>query len=665
MPALHRDYETRSVVNLQDVGPHKYATHPTTEILCCSYCVDDGPVKLWVPGDPVPPEFVEAARNPDWLAYAHNAAFEMAIEAHVLKAIGWPTIPLARQRCTMAMSLALAMPGKLEVLAKALGLEEVKDTLGRRTMLRMTKPRRPRKDEDPAGIYWVDGPEERRILGEYCRQDTRTEREAAHRLRPLMRREQRIWALGEVINRRGVRIDHRLVTVARGLAENAFAEINAELAELTDGAAEKTTQDARLKAWATQMGSPLSSIAKDAVGPLLEAPGLPPRVRRMLELRLEAAQSAVAKLGALTDWMQPDGRARGTFRYHAASPGRFGGSGPQLQNMKRLDHLFELGLDPERDLKRIIAAIRSGDYGRLRALTSSPLALLGSCVRLMLVAEPGARLLGADFGSIEGRVLAWLADETAKLDAFRLEDRGGPKIYAATASRILGIDPAKITKGSREREIGKRCELSFGYQGGVGAWRSFEKAAGVQTHYTDMEIETFKDRWRALHPRIVAFWRALNDAAIEATWHGGREVSCGPLIWKREGELLFCRLPSSRKICYPQPRLVPSRFGGDYNIVHKDNSQGQWRDSRVVYGGMLAEHVTAGTARDLLVEAMWRAEGAGYRVIAHCHDELMAELPRGQGSEAELHAIMVEVPHWAKGLPVTAEAWSGERYQKV
>jgi hypothetical protein len=31
------------------------------------FCLDDGPIQLWVPGDPVPPEFVEAARNPDWI----------------------------------------------------------------------------------------------------------------------------------------------------------------------------------------------------------------------------------------------------------------------------------------------------------------------------------------------------------------------------------------------------------------------------------------------------------------------------------------------------------------------------------------------------------------------------------------------------------------------
>jgi DNA polymerase bacteriophage-type len=80
MRVLHRDFETKSVLDLSEVGVHVYATHPTTDLWCCAYTVDDGPVNLWVPGDPLPNEFVEAANNPDWLVCAHNDAFERAIE---------------------------------------------------------------------------------------------------------------------------------------------------------------------------------------------------------------------------------------------------------------------------------------------------------------------------------------------------------------------------------------------------------------------------------------------------------------------------------------------------------------------------------------------------------------------------------------------------------
>jgi hypothetical protein len=67
---LHRDYETRGVLQLQKVGVWKYGADDHTEVLCCAFCVDNEPVKLWLPGDPVPAEFLEAANDPTWLACA-------------------------------------------------------------------------------------------------------------------------------------------------------------------------------------------------------------------------------------------------------------------------------------------------------------------------------------------------------------------------------------------------------------------------------------------------------------------------------------------------------------------------------------------------------------------------------------------------------------------
>ena len=98
---LCRDYETRGLLALKKCGVHRYAADSGTEVLCCAYTVDNEPVKLWTPGDAIPAEFREAATNPSWLAVAHNAAFEMAIEELLLAPrLGWPVIPLERQRCT-------------------------------------------------------------------------------------------------------------------------------------------------------------------------------------------------------------------------------------------------------------------------------------------------------------------------------------------------------------------------------------------------------------------------------------------------------------------------------------------------------------------------------------------------------------------------------------
>ena len=56
----------------------------------------------------------------------------------------------------MAAALALALPAKLELVAEVLELQHQKDRTGQRLMVMMSKPRRPRKDEDPDGCYWFD-----------------------------------------------------------------------------------------------------------------------------------------------------------------------------------------------------------------------------------------------------------------------------------------------------------------------------------------------------------------------------------------------------------------------------------------------------------------------------------------------------------------------------
>jgi DNA polymerase len=119
-----------------------------------AFAVDDGPVQLWVGGDPIPAEFFEAEANSSWRVAAHNDAFESAIERHVLHPrIGWPLIPRERHICTQATCLAVGLPAKLSAAADALELRNRKDAVGDRLMHQMSKPRKPRMGEDPAGTY--------------------------------------------------------------------------------------------------------------------------------------------------------------------------------------------------------------------------------------------------------------------------------------------------------------------------------------------------------------------------------------------------------------------------------------------------------------------------------------------------------------------------------
>ena len=77
-----------------------------------------------------------------------------------------------------------------------------------------------------------------------------------------------------------------------------------------------------------------------------------------------------------------------------------------------------------------------------------------------------------------------------------------------------------------------------------------------------------------------------------------------------------------------------------------------------------AENVTSAVARDLLVEAMKRLRAADYRLVMHTHDEIGAEMPVGTGSVEEFKRLLVEVPAWASGLPITAKVFEAARFKK-
>jgi DNA polymerase len=652
---LHRDYETRSQIRLSSVGAHQYAGDPSSEVLCCAYAIDDQPVQLWTPGDAVPSAFVEAARNLNWIVVAHNDQFETAIEQHILHPrYSWPLIPIERHRCTMAMALAAGLPARLSTAADALELANRKDRAGERLMHQTSKPRRPHKDETPDQVYWFDDQERLDRLYGYCRQDVEVERELYERLPPLPQAERALWELSSRINSRGFSVDRSFAEAARKIAQAAAPEINQELTEITGGAVSGINQIARLTVWLQAQGCAVERLDKKAIEKLL-ATELPAQVQRVLELRLGGAQAAVKKIDALLARAGDGDRIRGAFRYHGAATGRWAGEGFQPQNLKRpvLD-----------DLDAAIAAVSTGDYEHVRKLYPRPLSTVGDCSRSLICAAPGRVLIGADFSSIESRVLAWIASEEWKVDAYRRFDathdsRDEP--YCVTACKIFRKPSGTYTKESPERGVGKVCDLAFGYMGGLGAWRKFEP-----DKFTDDEVQQFKNEWRATHPKIKRFWYDVDRAAWTAVHERGRVITCGRVAFKCTGAFLFLKLPSGRKLTYPQPR-IEIEDAQNQVVVFADNAAGQFKDCRRgngAYGGVWTENVVSGIARDLLADAMLRIEAAGYPIVLHVHDEVVAEVPDGFGSTEEFTRLMTRKPAWALELPIAASAWTGSRYCK-
>jgi DNA polymerase len=654
-PVLHRDFEVRSTLSLPKVGSWKFAAAAKTEVLCCAFAVNDGPVQLWLPGNPVPPEFLEAARNPDWVVCAHNAQFEAAIERLIMqRRYGWPKIPLRQHRCTMAMALALALPGKLELVAEALELIHRKDRAGQRLMLMMAKPRRPHKDEAP-GLYWFDDEARLQRLYEYCKQDIEIERELYLQLQPLIPQELNIWQLDCIINARGFYFDRTVAEAARKIAQAVVPELDAELAQLTCGAVTTIHQVARLKNWLALQGQIVGGLDKAAIEDLLSSDGLSATVRRVLELRQGGAHAAAKKIDALLARCDSDGRIRGALRFHGASTGRWAGNGVQPQNLKR--PLTE-------DIDLAVTAIGTGDLEYVRELYPQPLAVIGDISRSLITAAPGRVLIGADFSSIESRVLAWIAGEKWKLDSYRRFDATQDPCdepYCVTACKIFRLPDGSFNKDSPERKAGKTCDLAFGYQGGLHAWRNFEP-----DRFSDQEVEQFKLDWRAAHPKIKNFWYAIDRATWQAVREREKVIRCGRLLLKCTGMFLFIKLPSGRKLAYPYPRIEVEDLQHEV-VVFKDASAGQWRDVRHgngAYGGLWTENIVSAISRDLLAAALLRLERNKYHIVLHVHDEAIAEVPIGFGSTAEFTKLMITPPSWALGLPIAAKAWSGPRFSK-
>ncbi len=649
---IHLDFETRSTADLKKAGVYAYAEHSNTDVLCMAYCIGDGPAQIWTPADDSPEDIYLALQGPA-IVVAHNANFERVIwNSIMVPRYGWPTIALEEWRCTMTQAYAMSLPGSLDAMAAALGLDHRKDAAGHRIMMQLCRPRRMEGDTP----VWWDDPVKLQKLYDYCRQDVEVEREAAKRLVPLSKEELALWHLDQRINDRGVLVDTELADAAVELVEREQKRLDKEMRRITGQAVTGVNATAQLTRWLAAEEVDCEGVDKEEVADLLGRPGLPAHVRAALEVRKEGAKASVAKITALVNGKSRDGRARGLLQYHAASTGRWAGRRFQPQNIRR-------PATPHVD--GAIAAVLSKDVDLIEDLYGTVLTTVGDCIRGMVIAEPGHRIMAADFSNIEGRVLAWLAGEERKLAAFRAFDAGtGPDLYKVAASGIYGVPVSAVSKD--QRQVGKVAELACGYQGGVGAFQKMGAAYGMVV--PDEQADEIKKAWREANPNIVKFWRGLEEAAVEAVQNPGWVTSCGKIKYRMNGSFLWCQLPNRRVLCYCYPKLVEvtTPWGArKEQVVYKGvNSYTRKWEEISTYGGKLAENVTQAVARDFMAAAMTRLEAAGYPIMLTVHDEIVAEPPEGHGSVEEFEAIMCEVPAWGAGCPIAAEGFADRRYRK-
>ena len=241
-----------------------------------------------------------------------------------------------------------------------------------------------------------------------------------------------------------------------------------------------------------------------------------------------------------------------------------------------------------------------------------------------------------------------------------------------------------VNAGSRNRftiktNSGHLLVHNSGYGGWLGAWKQF----GADSHFaSDDEIKQSILKWRHASPAIVEFWGGqekkwqpcfygLEGAAILAVMNPGEIYSHQWITYQVHNDILYCTLLSGRRLTYHRPRLEPSeRRPGTLSLSFEGwNSNpmaGAMGWTRMwTYGGKLTENVVQATARDILAHAIVNLERAGYPVVLHVHDEIVAEVPEGVGSIDEFERIMSTMPEWASHWPVRAQGgWRAKRYGK-
>lgn len=664
--SLLLDFESKSAGDLRKIGADNYTKHPSTDALCVGFAVDEGPIDLLLPGDFEYAPFLDYMANGGILE-AWNVNFELAMWNNVMvRRYGWPFLDPAQCVCLMAQSYAMAMPGALENAAPAFGIDHRKDMAGNRIMLQLSQPRDVLKD---GTIVWYtpeDSPEKFAALYEYCKKDILVEREIAKRALKLSASEQKIWQLDYKINQRGIQIDRPAVVAALDLVTTEKARLNDRMREVSGNAIATCTAVKQITDYLKIRGCNVpDGIAKEAVKDILRDPATPPDCKEVLILRQEAGKSSTAKLEAMLGRAGSDWRLRGMFQYHGATTGRWAGRGPQPQNFPR-SSLPQSTIDAVFELLHTQGA-QAGPT--IDCLYGPPLSVISECLKGFFVAKPGYEFVGADFSNIEGRVLAWLAGEEWKLEAFRGYDRGElPDIYIQGYARSFGCSISSVDEA--KRQLGKVMELALGFGGGKGAFQQMAKGYGVRIK--DTIAEELKVAWRAVHPATVEYWRALEEAAIGAILAPGIIYSAGQrdraIKFRVVGSFLWCRLPSGRPLCYPYPKveLVETPWGGlkdGVTYMSMNSLTNDWERTKT-YGGSFAENVTQAASSCLLREAMLRVDSPATPVVLHVHDDIRIEALKDTVKVKDFEKLMAQNPSWATGLPIAAKGSANVRFSK-
>ena len=592
----HLDWETRSILPLDEVGLDVYLADPSTRIIMGQYARGDRAVKVWEPhlSPQIPAELEDMLLDPFCSIHSWGANFERQVAKVVLGI----DKPVTEWVCTMAKSRYCGLPGKLHEAGEVLGLgDKAKLRLGGgKTGTGAAMIRLFCEAVDEGGEETLFGlseptfntpythPKEWAQFREYGKMDVEAERAVGHKLAPFEMSEEELetWRMDSLINEIGWPVDSLLVQNAREIALKTREPLLARMKEITG--LKNVESRNQLLGWVQEHGGYLfSSLGKDFIARALGGDcDLTPEGREVLELRLQTAKSSIAKYTALADMTGDGGRLRYQYTYYGAHTGRWAAHGANVNNFLKPTKAVEKKLD------LAIRLVQEMDYEGIVREFGKPLDVAAGVQRSAFRAPAGQKFVVADLNAIENRILGVHARCPAINQVFRekFTYHGPPVVEYGTGKPILDgmqfdLDPYiqfatrmynqsyhdlwvewKIGGDSSKRTFCKPPVLGGGYALGPGEERldtitGLKYWTGLQGYSRNMGIElpadvavksiaVLREEWK----EVTWLWKDMERAAAFAIRHPGHLTGVGvpELKWEFES---FERL--GRKI--HEPRL--------------------------------------------------------------------------------------------------------------
>lgn len=668
MYTLGTDIETFSSADIKKSGVYAYADSPDFQILLIGYRLNGGSVEMidiagmtaneaviyikeWYP------EFWNSLTDRECQKTAFNANFERTCLAKYFN------IPMPPEEwyCTAVHAAALGLPGSLADVGAALGLpqDKVKDRTGKALIEYFCKPCKPTKaNKGRTRNLPEHAPEKWEMFINYCRQDVTAEQAILEKLKPykITDSEHRLWCFDQRTNDRGIRLDTDFIGGIIEYDAISTEKLINEACSLTG--LEKPNSLAQLKEWFKRnCGLEVKSITKDNVSELKreinECPWISDngkkKALRVLEIRQALGKTSVKKYHAMKNSVCSDGRLRGILQFYGAGrTGRWAGRIVQVQNLPQ-NKIEDI------DLARELAAEKR--FETMEMLFGDTAFIFSQLIRTAFTASEGCRLVVSDFSAIEARITAWLADEKWRLEVFN----NNGDIYCASASQMFHVPVEKHGINGHLRQKGKVAELALGYGGGFGAIKAMDTSGSIP----EEEIPAIISGWRAASPNICRLWRTVEAAAKTAIKEHRTVKIAHNIQFSYINKILFIQLPSGRKTAYYDAKIENNAKGME-SVTYAGVEQASKKWGRLeTWGGKLVENIVQAIARDCLAMAMIRTEDAGYNIVMHVHDEIIADVPKEDTEALDIiNGLMAKPIDWAPGLPLKGDGYETPFYKK-